>query len=84
MGERQVLEGVIIQAREHEPVDHLLRRFSRKVIRNGVLHDLKRSRFARSSGEQRRWKRELAASRRRRIAARMQRRDGVTTRGGRP
>ena len=53
-----------VVARDNEPIEELLARFKRGMVRSGILKDLKRHRFFVGPGEQRRMK-EKAAERKR-------------------
>jgi small subunit ribosomal protein S21 len=53
-----------VVARDGEPVEELLARFKRGMVRSGILKDLKKHRFFVGPGEQRRMK-EKAAERKR-------------------
>ena len=66
------LEIALVQVtiRENEPFGKALRRFRRKVEREGIRKDIKKNRVYLKPGERRRLKRRLAEKRRRKAARR--------------
>jgi len=61
---------VQVTIRENEPFEKALRRFRRKVEREGIRKDIKKNRVYLKPGEARRLKRRLAEKRRRKAARR--------------
>ncbi len=53
-----------VLARDNEPIDDLLARFKRGMIRSGILKDLKKHRFFVGPGEERRMKAKAAERKR--------------------
>lgn len=53
-----------VTARDNEPVEELLARFKRGMVRSGILKDLKKHRFFVGPGEQRRMKAKAAERKR--------------------
>ena len=53
-----------VVARDNEPIEELLARFKRGMVRSGILKDLKRHRFFVGPGEQRRMKAKAAERKR--------------------
>ncbi|OGG46789.1 MAG: 30S ribosomal protein S21 [Candidatus Handelsmanbacteria bacterium RIFCSPLOWO2_12_FULL_64_10] len=53
-----------IKVRDAEPIEKVLRRFSTKVKRSGLLAEMKRSRFFMTQGEVRKMKQQRSARRR--------------------
>ncbi len=72
---------VIVTVRDNEPFEKALRRFRRKVEREGIRKDIKKNSFYLKPGEKRRLKQRLAEKRRRKAMRRAQRRPtrGPTT-----
>jgi small subunit ribosomal protein S21 len=64
---------VIVTVRDNEPFEKALRRFRRKVEREGIRKDIKKNSFYLKPGEKRRLKQRLAEKRRRKAARRAQR-----------
>ncbi|MFZ5476349.1 MAG: 30S ribosomal protein S21 [Myxococcota bacterium] len=64
---------VIVTVRENEPFEKALRRFRRKVEREGIRKDIKKNSFYLKPGEKRRLKQRLAEKRRRKAARRAMR-----------
>ena len=64
---------VIVTVRENEPFEKALRRFRRKVEREGIRKDIKKNSFYLKPGERRRLKQRLAEKRRRKAARRASR-----------
>ncbi len=64
---------VIVTVRENEPFEKALRRFRRKVEREGIRKDIKKNSFYLKPGEKRRLKQRLAEKRRRKAQRRAQR-----------
>lgn len=63
---------VIVTVRENEPFEKALRRFRRKVEREGIRKDIKKNSFYLKPGEKRRLKQRLAEKRRRKAMRRAQ------------
>ena len=61
---------ILVTVREHEPFEKALRRFRRKVEREGIRKDIKKNSFYLKPGEKRRLKQRLAEKRRRKAARR--------------
>ncbi len=55
-----------VVARDNEPIDELLARFKRGMVRSGILKDLKKHRFFVGPGEERRMKAKAAERKRKR------------------
>ncbi|HEX2987639.1 MAG TPA: 30S ribosomal protein S21 [Chloroflexota bacterium] len=66
-------------ARDGEPIEELLSRFKRGMVRSGILRDLKKHRFFVGPGEQRRLKAKEAA---RKMKRRQQKAADRRKRGG--
>ena len=64
---------VLVTVRDNEPFEKALRRFRRKVEREGIRKDIKKNSFYLKPGEKRRLKQRLAEKRRRMAARRGQR-----------
>ena len=64
---------VIVNVRENETFEKALRRFRRKVEREGIRKDIKKNSFYLKPGEKRRLKQRLAEKRRRKAARRASR-----------
>ena len=64
---------VIVTVRDNEPFEKALRRFRRKVEREGIRKDIKKNSFYLKPGEKRRLKQRLAEKRRRKAQRRAQR-----------
>ena len=64
---------VIVTVRDNEPFEKALRRFRRKVEREGIRKDIKKNSFYLQPGEKRRLKQRLAEKRRRKAARRAMR-----------
>lgn len=64
---------VLVTVRDNEPFEKALRRFRRKVEREGIRKDIKKNSFYLKPGEKRRLKQRLAEKRRRKAARRAQR-----------
>lgn len=77
---------VIVTVRENEPFEKALRRFRRKVEREGIRKDIKKNSFYLKPGEKRRLKQRLAEKRRRKAARRAMRKPMMAkpTVGGAP
>ncbi len=77
---------VLVTVRENEPFEKALRRFRRKVEREGIRKDIKKNSFYLKPGEKRRLKQRLAEKRRRKAARRAMRkvpsRPGTGREGG--
>ena len=58
-------ELILVTIRENEPFEKALRRFRRKVEREGIRKDVKKNSFHLKPGEKRRLKQRLAEKRRR-------------------
>jgi len=65
---------ILVTVRENEPFEKALRRFRRKVEREGIHKDIKKNSFYLKPGEKRRLKQRLAEKRRRKAARRSARR----------
>ena len=65
---------ILVTVRENEPFEKALRRFRRKVEREGIRKDIKKNSFYLKPGEKRRLKQRLAEKRRRKAARRSYRR----------
>ena len=65
---------ILVTVRENEPFEKALRRFRRKVEREGIRKDIKKNSFYLKPGERRRLKQRLAEKRRRKAARRAARR----------
>ena len=65
---------ILVTVRENEPFEKALRRFRRKVEREGIRKDIKKNSFYLKPGESRRLKQRLAEKRRRKAARRAARR----------
>lgn len=61
---------ILVTVRENEPFEKALRRFRRKVEREGIRKDIKKNSFYLKPGEKRRLKQRLAEKRRRKAARR--------------
>ena len=75
---------ILVTVRDNEPFEKALRRFRRKVEREGIRKDIKKNSFYLKPGEKRRLKQRLAEKRRRkalRRAARRAARSGRSARG---
>lgn len=75
VGERDV---ILVTVRENEPFEKALRRFRRKVEREGIRKDIKKNSFYLKPGEKRRLKQRLAEKRRRKASRRAARRAART------
>lgn len=64
---------VLVTVRDNEPFEKALRRFRRKVEREGIRKDIKKNSFYLKPGEKRRLKQRLAEKRRRKAARRAMR-----------
>jgi small subunit ribosomal protein S21 len=73
---------VLVTVRENEPFEKALRRFRRKVEREGIRKDIKKNSFYLKPGEKRRLKQRLAEKRRRKAARRAMRKPPVQTKAG--
>lgn len=69
---------ILVTVRENEPFEKALRRFRRKVEREGIRKDIKKNSFYLKPGERRRLKQRLAEKRRRKAARRAARRTART------
>jgi len=56
---------ILVNVRENEPFEKAMRRFRRKVEREGIRKDIKKNSFYLKPGEKRRLKQRLAEKRRR-------------------
>lgn len=65
---------ILVNVRENEPFEKALRRFRRKVEREGIRKDIKKNSFYLKPGERRRLKQRLAEKRRRKAIRRAARR----------
>ena len=65
---------ILVTVRENEPFEKALRRFRRKVEREGIRKDIKKNSFYLKPGEKRRLKQRLAEKRRRKASRRAARR----------
>lgn len=70
---------ILVTVRENEPFEKALRRFRRKVEREGIRKDIKKNSFYLKPGEKRRLKQRLAEKRRRKALRRAARRAARTT-----
>ena len=61
---------VIVTVRDNEPFEKALRRFRRKVEREGIRKDIKKNSFYLKPGEKKRLKQRLAEKRRRKAMRR--------------
>jgi small subunit ribosomal protein S21 len=61
---------ILVTVRENEPFEKALRRFRRKVEREGIRKDIKKNSFHLKPGEKRRLKQRLAEKRRRKAMRR--------------
>ena len=61
---------ILVTVRENEPFEKALRRFRRKVEREGIRKDIKKNSFYLKPGEKRRLKQRLAEKRRRKSVRR--------------
>ena len=61
---------ILVNVRENEPFEKALRRFRRKVEREGIRKDIKKNSFYLKPGEKRRLKQRLAEKRRRKAMRR--------------
>jgi len=68
------LHVILVTVRENEPFEKALRRFRRKVEREGIRKDIKKNSFYLKPGERRRLKQRLAEKRRRKAIRRAARR----------
>ena len=76
---------ILVTVRENEPFEKALRRFRRKVEREGIRKDIKKNSFYLKPGERRRLKQRLAEKRRRKALRRAARRAArQATRRSRP
>ena len=64
---------VYVKVRDNEPFEKAMRRFRRKVEREGIRKDIKKNSFYLKPGEQRRLKQRLAEKRRRKAMRRRRR-----------
>ena len=64
---------IIVRLRENEPFDKAMRRFRRKVEKEGIRKDIKKNSFYLKPGEKRRLKQRLAEKRRRKALRRARR-----------
>lgn len=71
---------ILVTVRENEPFEKALRRFRRKVEREGIRKDIKKNSFYLKPGEKRRLKQRLAEKRRRKAMRRAARRAARGTR----
>ena len=67
--------SISVQVRDGEPFEKALRRFRRKVEREGIRKDIKKNSVYLKPGERRRLKQRLAEKRRRKAARRAARRN---------
>ena len=72
---------VIVTVRDNEPFEKALRRFRRKVEREGIRKDIKKNSFYLKPGEKRRLKQRLAEKRRRKAARRAMRKPPMAPMG---
>ena len=70
---------ILVTVRDNEPFEKALRRFRRKVEREGIRKDIKKNSFYLKPGEKRRLKQRLAEKRRRKASRRAARRAARTT-----
>jgi small subunit ribosomal protein S21 len=61
---------ILVTVRDNEPFEKALRRFRRKVEREGIRKDIKKNSFYLKPGEKRRLKQRLAEKRRRKALRR--------------
>jgi small subunit ribosomal protein S21 len=61
---------ILVTVRENEPFEKALRRFRRKVEREGIRKDIKKNSFYLKPGEKKRLKQRLAEKRRRKAMRR--------------
>jgi small subunit ribosomal protein S21 len=66
---------ILVTVRENEPFEKALRRFRRKVEREGIRKDIKKNSFYLKPGETRRLKQRLAEKRRRKSMHRSYKRE---------
>ena len=66
---------ILVTVRENEPFEKALRRFRRKVEREGIRKDIKKNSFYLKPGEKRRLKQRLAEKRRRKAMRRSYKRN---------
>jgi len=64
---------ILVTVRENEPFEKAMRRFRRKVEREGIRKDIKKNSFYLKPGEKRRLKQRLAEKRRRKAMRRAMR-----------
>jgi small subunit ribosomal protein S21 len=61
---------ILVRVRDHEPFEKAMRRFRRKVEREGIRKDIKKNSFYLKPGEKKRLKQRLAEKRRRKAIRR--------------
>ena len=59
------LEGITVVAREDEPIESLIKRFKKKVMKSEILKDIKRHMYYEKPSRLKKIKRVAAASRKR-------------------
>ena len=64
---------ILVKVKDHEPIEKAMRRFRRKVEREGIRKDIKKNSFYLKPGEKRRLKQRLAEKRRRKAMRRARR-----------
>jgi len=62
-----------VTVRDKEPFEKAMRRFKRKVEKEGIMRDIKKKRHYLKPSEAKKEKRKLAAKRRRKLARRARR-----------
>lgn len=65
---------ILVRVKDHEPIEKAMRRFRRKVEREGIRKDIKKNSFYLKPGEKKRLKQRLAEKRRRKAMRRSRRR----------
>ena len=65
---------ILVNVRDNEPFEKAMRRFRRKVEREGIRKDIKKNSFYLKPGEKRRLKQRLAEKRRRKAMRRAMKR----------
>ena len=62
-----------VRVRDNEHIEKAMRRFKRKVEKEGIMRDLKKNRYYSKPSVAKKEKRKLAAKRRRKLARRSRR-----------
>ena len=65
---------ILVRVKDHEPIEKAMRRFRRKVEREGIRKDIKKNSFYLKPGEKKRLKQRLAEKRRRKAMRRSRKR----------